>query len=98
MNFDARWVEMMSADELKHMIENKSLVKDHPTFLYCAMDSATQLKKTLVKQGFQSVDVIEQPLEQYQGDLVALPRYQNLVPAWWVNDVIKGEAVQHAPS
>lgn len=98
VNFDARWFEMMSADELKHMIENKSLVKDHPTFLYCAMDSATQLKKTLVKQGFQSVDVIEQPLEQYQGDLVALPRYQNLVPAWWVNDVIKGEAVQHAPS
>ncbi|NAW69515.1 sulfurtransferase [Vibrio sp. V27_P1S3P104] len=98
VNFDAHWVDMMSADELKQLIDNKSLIKEHHTFLYCAVDRATQLKTALVKQGFQSVEVIDQPLAQYQGELVALPRYQNLVPAWWVNDVIQGKKVQHAPS
>lgn len=98
VNFDAHWVDMMSADELKQLIDNKSLIKEHHTFLYCTVDRATQLKTALVKQGFQSVEVIDQPLAQYQGELVALPRYQNLVPGWWVNDVIQGKKVQHAPS
>ncbi|MGF1686165.1 sulfurtransferase [Photobacterium japonica] len=97
INFDADWLSTLRPPELGGLLESRGIVLDHPTFLYCAPQKAQMLKDQLTRLGNKRVTVMPESLSAYSGDLVSLPRFQHLVPADWLDQLIRGEAVPHAP-
>ncbi|GAL04994.1 putative thiosulfate sulfurtransferase YnjE [Photobacterium aphoticum] len=97
LNFDADWLSTLRPPKLADLLESHGIEIDKPTFLYCSPNKAQVLKQQLMGLGNKRVTVISETLADYSGDLVSLPRYQQLVPADWLNQLLNGKTVQYAP-
>ncbi|WED24714.1 sulfurtransferase [Vibrio sp. JC009] len=97
VNFSANWLDILSDEQIRQQLNLRKLNTDKPTYLYCNSGSQNKVKTKLEELGFSEVAQVEQNISDYQGQLVSLPNYQQLVPASWVNELISGKAVNHAP-
>ncbi|MGF1763714.1 rhodanese-like domain-containing protein [Aliivibrio kagoshimensis] len=97
INIDAQWLTKLNEKQLESLIAKKNIVKDKPTYLYCASGSLAGISKKLQSVGFDKIYSIDEPLTHYPNELVAQPNYQQLVTPQWVNKVINGEKTEHAP-
>lgn len=97
VNIDASWLKTLDTSAFKTLLRDKHLQSTLPTYLYCSADKAQQLSTALQAQGYKSLTTIDQPLNLYHGQLSALPNFQQLVPASWLNELINGKHPRYAP-
>lgn len=97
VNIDASWLPLLDDGQFKALLKQDDLVATKPTYLYCELAGTQVLAHELNKQGFTDIHSINQPLSMYQGKLVALPNFQHLVSAAWLNNLIHGGEVNYAP-
>ncbi|MGF1726111.1 rhodanese-like domain-containing protein [Photobacterium nomapromontoriensis] len=97
INFDADWLSTLRPPELGSLLESRSIDLHKPTYLYCDADKANLLKQQFNKLGNHQVTIITDNVTTYSGELSALKNYQQLVPAQWLNQLIEGKTVSHAP-
>ncbi|OBU15232.1 thiosulfate sulfurtransferase [Photobacterium aquimaris] len=97
VNIDANWLKTLDTAAFQTLLRDKHLKSDLPTYLYCSADKAQQLTTALQSQGYHSLTTIDQPLNDYHDKLIALPNFQQLVPASWLNDLITDKHPRYAP-
>ena len=97
VNIDASWLKTLDTSAFQTLLHKKNLKPNLPTYLYCSTDKAQQLTSALQDQGYQSLTTIDQSLSHYHGQLSALPNFQQLVPASWLNALINGKHTHYAP-
>ncbi|OAN13191.1 thiosulfate sulfurtransferase [Photobacterium jeanii] len=97
INVDSGWLPLMENAQFSAIIKEKQLVKDKPTYLYCSKTAQQEMKGALEKQGFSDLHLMTQSLADYQGELTALPQFQQLVSPEWVKQVINGEPSLYSP-
>ena len=97
ISLDANWLNQTSPHALSNLVMSKSISNKKQTFLYCGEKKAQSLAHALKSQGINNIKIITQPIDQYHGKLSALPQFQHLVPAWWLNDLIKGKDPLYTP-
>ena len=97
VNIDASWLKTLDRSAFQTQLHEKNLKPNLPTYLYCSADKAQQLTSALQDQGYQSLTTIDQSLSHYHGQLSALPNFQQLVPASWLNALINGKHTHYAP-
>lgn len=99
VNIDSNWLPLLhNEDKFSDLLKNHALKANLPTYLYCPADKENTLLVHLKKQHFSDVHKLQQSINDYSGKLVSLPNYQQLVPVWWVEKLLKGESVNHPPS
>ena len=96
-NIDSQWLTTLNDDQLQQLISEKNIKKDKPTFLYCDATGSQALSTALTKQGFKSVEVINQPLTQAKEKLITLPNFKQLVSPQWLHDVITDNNPAYPP-
>ena len=97
VNIDASWLKTLDTSAFQTLLHEKHLKPNLPTYLYCSADKAQQLTSALQDQGYQSLTTIDQSLSHYHGQLSALPNFQQLVPASWLDALINGKHPRYAP-
>jgi thiosulfate/3-mercaptopyruvate sulfurtransferase len=97
ININAVWLPTLKPDAFKALIKENNLNPALPTYLYCDDLGTQTLADRLKQNGFSNVKRITQPVTDYSGKLVALPNFQHLVSANWLNNLINGKSVQFAP-
>ena len=97
VNIDASWLKTLDTSAFQTLLHEKHLKPNLPTYLYCSADKAQQLTLALQDQGYQSLTTIDQSLSHYHGQLSALPNFQQLVPASWLDALINGKHPRYAP-
>ena len=98
VNFSAQWLNILDDDQIHQQLTQRRLKADRPTYLYCSPSSQQRLKAKLETLQFSSIKSIEQPVTDYQGELVALENFQHLVPVSWVKQVIEDKEPVYAPN
>ncbi|WP_036817736.1 rhodanese-like domain-containing protein, partial [Photobacterium sanctipauli] len=98
INFDADWLSTLRPPKLQALLDSHGIDVERPTYLYCHEEKAQHIKQQFEQLGNDDVTIISEPIASYSGELMALPNYQQLVPASWVQQLINGEHVAHPPA
>ncbi|WP_428444495.1 rhodanese-like domain-containing protein [Photobacterium profundum] len=97
INIDASWINDLSPESLQALLSEKQIDASKPTYLYCNETGSQLLSSALKTQGIKNVSIIEEPLQNYTGELEALPKFQYLVSPQWVKDIVESKQPQFAP-
>ncbi|SDH47788.1 thiosulfate/3-mercaptopyruvate sulfurtransferase [Vibrio xiamenensis] len=93
INVRPEWLNAMSASEKQaYLFEQKQLDASKPTQVYCAAKKAELLVEQLKDAGFKSVSLKKNALQENMNQLVALPHFEQLVSADWLNRLVNQPA------
>ncbi len=95
VNLAASWLEKMDDTALAALVKNKALSADQPLALYGSAEQVNAVAARLGKVGFKQLYQLNATVREEQK--IALPRYQQLVPAFWLNDLVAGKSVHRTP-
>jgi len=98
INFLVEWLNSLSDSEIQELMAERGLEPAKQVYLYGNKQDMEQLKTKLGQLGYSKVEVISQPLSQYQGEVVALERYQQLVSAKWLKALFDNKQPMHKPA
>jgi 3-mercaptopyruvate sulfurtransferase SseA len=96
INFSASWVGKLDDVALSALVKAKALAADRPLALYGSAQQVDTVSIRLGKLGFKQLYRLD--VSSTAAPRVALPRYHQLVPAFWLNDLIAGRSVSQAPA
>ncbi len=97
VNIDAAWLKSLSEPSFNALLAENSLDKRVATWIYGNKADNVMLAASLKKAGFEKIRTISQPLSEFPNQLVHLPHYQQLVPAWWIKDLNDGKNPPNKP-
>ena len=94
-----KWTNYMDWIEV---VRSKQILPENKIIIYGYDDAeAEQVAGMFAKAGYNDVSVYSRFLSEWVPDeslpMDKLERYQHLVPAEWVKDVLEGKSVQHPP-
>lgn len=96
INFSASWLGKLDDVALSALVNAKALATDQPLALYGSAEQMAAVSARLGGLGFKKLYQLDVSSNAEQR--VALPRYHQLVPVFWLNDLIAGKPVTQAPA
>lgn len=97
MNLPAAWVGKMDAKTWQDWAKFHQLTPDSRLALYGGTDGVDKVADYLQQQGYRHISRVPNALKN-TGQLVALPRFQQLVYPQWVHDLQQGKPVTAKPA
>lgn len=97
VNFPSAWLDILSDSEIRQLLANRDVEKETPIYLYGNKTESERLKTKLEEMRFSSVISIQQPFSQYTGELESLERFQHLVSAKWLKQLIENKQPRYQP-
>jgi len=96
VNLAASWLRKLDDTALAALVKTKALSVDQPLALYGSPEQVDAVASRLLKLGFEQLYQLTGLVKDEEK--VTLPRYEKLVPTFWLNDLMAGKAVHQAPA
>lgn len=96
INFAASWLGQLDDEALSALLKVKAISADLPLALYGSAGQVAAVSVRLGRLGFRRLYQLD--VSSSAEHRVALPRYHQLVPAFWLNDLIASKPVSQAPA
>ncbi len=96
ISFAASWLDRLDDAALSALLKAKAIYSDRPLALYGSAAQVAKVSTRFGQLGFRRLYQLDVSLSAEHR--VALPRYHQLVPAFWLCELIAGKSVVQAPA